>query len=55
MNSRIMTSKKAEDILRRLKGRDRQNRKQWVPYQGPADFSFTVLNSPKKDLKSGEM
>ena len=48
-----MTTEKAQKILDALKRRDRQNRKHWVPYDGPADFSFVVLNAPKKDLEEG--
>ena len=51
MNERIMTSEKAEKILTALKKRDLQNRKHWVPYDGPPDFSFAILNSPKIELE----
>jgi hypothetical protein len=29
------------------------NSKHWVPYDGPADFSFVVRNAPKKELEEG--
>jgi hypothetical protein len=47
MNEKIMTSDKAEKILQRLKSTDRQNRKHWVPYDGPEDWDFAILNAPK--------
>lgn len=51
MNERIMTSNKAEEILAALRKKDRHNRKHWVPYDGQPDFSFAVLNAPKKELE----
>jgi len=28
--------------------------KRWKPYKGPADWSFIVLNAPKKELEEGK-
>jgi hypothetical protein len=29
------------------------SRKHWKPFDGPADWDFIVLNSPKKGLEDG--
>ena len=44
-------TEKAQRILNELKKHDRLNRKHWKPYNGPADWNFIVLESPKRQIE----
>jgi len=40
---------RAARILKKIEDQDRKNQKRWRSYTGPADWSFAVLNAPKKE------
>ena len=48
---RKMRTDKAQKILDAIERRDRKAVKRWKPYNGPADWSFIVLDAAKKELE----